>query len=79
MRDFVSHWYKKFQDNRGVVIHQLEDIREKDPNLYEVLEKQSIHSLVVVPLYDNGKVIAFLVWIILQKIFPLNTRRVCYR
>lgn len=59
MRDFVSHWYKKFQDNRCVVIHQLEDIREKDPILYEVLEKQSIHSLVVVPLYDNGKVIAF--------------------
>ena len=42
-----------------MVIHQLEDIREKDPILYEVLEKQSIHSLVVVPLYDNGKVIAF--------------------
>lgn len=59
MRDFVSHWDKKFQDNRCVVIHQLEDIREKDPILYEVLEKQSIHSLVVVPLYDNGKVIAF--------------------
>lgn len=57
--EVCAHWYKKFQDNRCVVIHQLEDIREKDPILYEVLEKQSIHSLVVVPLYDNGKVIAF--------------------
>ena len=58
--EVCAHWYKKFQDNRCVVIHQLEDIREKDPILYEVLEKQSIHSLVVVPLYDNGKVIALL-------------------
>lgn len=57
--EVCAHWYKKFQDNRCVVIHQLEDIREIDPILYEVLEKQSIHSLVVVPLYDNGKVIAF--------------------
>lgn len=27
--EVCAHWYKKFQDNRCVVIHQLEDIREK--------------------------------------------------
>ena len=33
--------------------------RESDPLQYENLKRQNIHSLVVVPLYDDGKVIAF--------------------
>ena len=41
------------------MIADLEDIKEKDPAMYEVLVRQNIHSLVVVPLYDDEKVIGF--------------------
>ena len=34
-------------------------MKDVDPQMYEVLVRQNIHSLVVVPLYDDGKVIGF--------------------
>ena len=34
-------------------------MRESDPLQYENLKRQGIHSIVVVPIYDKGKVIAF--------------------
>ena len=34
-------------------------MKDVDPKMYEVLVRQNIHSLVVVPLYDDGKVIGF--------------------
>ena len=37
----------------------LSEIRDTDPEMYEVLSRQNIHSLVVVPLYDDEKVIGF--------------------
>ena len=43
----------------AIVIESLEDIRESDPLQYENLERQGIHSLVVVPLYDGKKIIGF--------------------
>ena len=36
-----------------------EEMKDVDPQMYEVLVRQNIHSLVVVPLYDDGKVIGF--------------------
>ena len=41
------------------MIRDLEDIRESDPLQYENLKRQDIHSLVVVPLYDDKKIIGF--------------------
>ena len=35
------------------------EMKDVDPQMYEVLVRQNIHSLVVVPLYDDGKVIGF--------------------
>lgn len=37
----------------------MEDIREEDPLQYENLKRQAIHSLAVVPLYFDGKIIGF--------------------
>ena len=48
-----------FQEGKFIVFKDLEEIRESDPLQYENLKRQNIHSLVVVPLYDDGKVIAF--------------------
>lgn len=52
-------WYRNFRTGRHIIIEDLEDIREEDALLYETLKRQNIHSLVVVPLYDDGRIIGF--------------------
>lgn len=52
-------WYRNFRIGRHIVIENLEDTREDNALLYETLKRQSIHSLVVVPLYDDEKIIGF--------------------
>ena len=57
--EICANWYRRFQKGKHIVFHDLEEIRESDPLQYENLKRQDIHTLVVVPLYDDGKVIAF--------------------
>lgn len=57
--EVCANWYRNFQIGRHIVIKRLEDIRESDPLQYENLKRQNIHSLIVIPLYDEGKVIGF--------------------
>ena len=57
--EICANWYHNFKENRNIIIEDLEDIRENDPLQYENLKRQDIHSLVVVPLYDDGVVIGF--------------------
>ena len=52
-------WYRNFTVGRHNVIQDLEEIRESDPLMYTTLKRQNIHSLVVVPLYDNKNLIGF--------------------
>lgn len=52
-------WYRNFKIGRHIVIRNLEETREDDPLMYNTLKPQNIHSLVVVPLYDDGKPIGF--------------------
>ncbi len=54
-----ANWYRNFDIGKHIVIKNLEDIRQSDPLLYDNLNKQDIHSLVVVPLYDEGQIIGF--------------------
>ncbi len=54
-----ASWYRNFSIGRHIVIESLEDIRESDPLQFEVLKRQGIRSLVVVPLYDAKKLIGF--------------------
>ena len=54
-----ANWYKNFSINKNIIIEDLENIREKDPLQYDNLKRQCIHSLVVVPLYDDQKIIGF--------------------
>lgn len=53
------HWYNAFRMDKIIIIKQLEEIREEDPLQYENLKRQSIDSLVVIPLYENGAAIGF--------------------
>lgn len=57
--EVCANWYRNFREDKNIMIHDLEDIRESDPLQYENLKRQDIHSLVVVPLYDDKKIIGF--------------------
>lgn len=52
-------WYRLFSDDRCVVIDDVEDVRTKNPLQYEILKRQDISSVTVVPLCDDGRVIGF--------------------
>ena len=57
--EVCENWYRNFSENKNIIIGNLEEIREDDPLQYENLKRQNISSLVVVPLYDEQKVIGF--------------------
>ena len=57
--EVCANWYQNFREDKNIMIHDLEDIRESDPLQYENLKRQDIHSLVVVPLYDDKRIIGF--------------------
>ena len=57
--EVCASWYRNFSIGRHIVIENLEDIRETEPLQYENLKRQSIRSLVVVPLYNGEKTIGF--------------------
>lgn len=57
--EVCANWYENFSIGKHIVIKDLEEIREKDPLQYEVLKRQNIHSLVVVPLFDDDEAIGF--------------------
>ena len=57
--EVCANWYRNFSVDKNIMIHDLEDIRESDPLQYENLKRQDIHSLVVVPLYADKKIIGF--------------------
>lgn len=57
--EICANWYRNFSEDKNIIIGDLEDIKESDPLQYENLKRQDIHSLVVVPLYDETKIIGF--------------------
>ena len=57
--EVCAGWYRDFSVGKHIVIEDLEQIRETEPLQYENLKRQSIHSLVVVPLYDGKTLIGF--------------------
>ena len=48
--EVCAEWYQHFNENRSITIENMEDIRDVFPIQYEVLKRQNIRSLVVVPL-----------------------------
>lgn len=54
-----AEWYRRFHEGEGIFIPDVEATRESDPEAYEVLKPQNIQSLVVLPLYDENRVIGF--------------------
>lgn len=52
-------WYQNFSIGRQIIIDNLENIRRTDPRKYDILKRQGIYSLVVVPLYDGKRILGF--------------------
>ncbi|MDD6235487.1 MAG: diguanylate cyclase [Lachnospiraceae bacterium] len=57
--EICANWYRNFREDKNIVIKNLDDIKDSDPLQYDNLKRQNIHSLVVVPLYDEKKIIGF--------------------
>ncbi|MCI7263255.1 MAG: sensor domain-containing diguanylate cyclase [Clostridiaceae bacterium] len=55
----VKGWYQLFFKNQQVIIKDVEDIREIDPEAYSCLLPQKIHSLIASPLISNNQIIGF--------------------
>ena len=57
--EICANWYRNFREDKNIVIKNLDDIKDSDPLQYDNLKRQNIHSVVVVPLYDEKKIIGF--------------------
>lgn len=57
--EVCANWYRNFRVGRHIVIKNIENIQKSDPLQYKNLKRQDIHSLIVIPLYDERKLIGF--------------------
>ena len=55
----LKTWYDMFAQDKAVIIQDLENIRDTETDLYELLHRQGIKSLVVYPLTVKNKIIGF--------------------
>ena len=55
----LKTWYAKFAQDEAVIIQDLEVIRDTETELYELLHRQGIKSLVVHPLTVKNQIIGF--------------------
>ena len=56
----IDWWIKEFEENKIVVINDLENIRTKYPSAYALLKPQNISTLVVGPITIEGELVGFI-------------------
>ena len=57
--ELFERWYRIFTEDECVTISDIEDIKTKNPFQYEILKRQNVYSLSVVPLHEGGRIIGF--------------------
>lgn len=57
--EVVKLWFQRFRNRESIIIKDVEDVRESDPAVYAYLIPQDIHSLIVNPIVDEGRIIGF--------------------
>ena len=57
--EVCANWYQDFSEGKITIIKDLEDIKNQNQLLYEVLKVQNISSIVTVPLFEDGVPIGF--------------------
>ncbi len=55
----VRRWYEAFHRGEHVILYNVEEIREQEPELYQVLQPQAIHSLIACPIVSHDRVMGF--------------------
>lgn len=54
-------WRREFNQKNDVILRNIAAVRDQDQKLYEVMNKQDVHSLVVVPIYGlDNQIVAFI-------------------
>lgn len=56
----MERWINLFKENASVFIANLDDLRESDPQEWEILNAQGIRRLIATPIRREGKLIGFL-------------------
>lgn len=57
--EVCANWYESFHGGNPIVLEDISELIDVNPQQYEILKAQNINSIVVVPLYHEGKVIGF--------------------
>lgn len=58
---YIQDWYQEFHHNEPMYFYNLEQMRDRVPDLYQyLLPYESIHSLVLFPLLGKGGLLGFL-------------------
>lgn len=58
--DTIKWWWNLFENNRPVIIKDLEELKDEQPQVYAGLKPQDIHSLISAPIRLNDELIGFL-------------------
>ena len=56
----LARWMGLFREDRSVIILDLEDIRDSEPDEWDTLHRQNIRRLIAVPVKHGGRLVAFL-------------------
>lgn len=57
--EVCANWYHDFSEGKITIIKDLEEVKNQNQLLYEVLKVQNISSIVTVPLFEDGVPIGF--------------------
>lgn len=57
--EVCANWYQDFSEGKITIIKDLEEIKNQNQLLYEVLKVQNVSSIVTVPLFEDGVPIGF--------------------
>ncbi len=57
---YLDLWEEALGDQNSLVVENIEQYKEKDPQMYEILKVQNIHNLIEAPLFDNDRIIGYL-------------------
>ena len=57
--EVCANWYQDFSEGKITIIKDLEEVKNQNQLLYEVLKEQNVSSIVTVPLFEEGVPIGF--------------------
>ena len=56
---YMNTWDRYLKKNSSIIIEDIEEIKDKDPLVYDLLKMQNIQRLINAPIYDNGEIIGY--------------------